>query len=68
MLLWEEWFRCVQVLRPACARHRTFAWMSLVLAGLSIRTDLAGVSGVVRALGLKASCYRRLLGNVSDLY
>jgi DDE superfamily endonuclease len=61
MLLWGEWFRCVQALRPACARHRTFVWMSLVLAGLSIRTDLAGVSSFVRALGLKASCYRRLL-------
>jgi hypothetical protein len=61
MALWWEWFRCVQALRPACARHRTFVWMSLVLAGLSIRTDLAGVSSFVRALGLEASCYRRLL-------
>jgi hypothetical protein len=61
MLLWREWFRCVQVLRPACARHRTFVWMSLVLAGLAIRTELAGVSSFVRALGLEASCYRRLL-------
>ena len=61
MSLWREWFRCVQALQPACARHRTFGWMSLVLAGLSIRTDLAGVSSFVRALGLEASCYRRLL-------
>jgi hypothetical protein len=34
--------------------------MTLLLAGLSIRTDRAGVSSVVRALGLKAACYRRL--------
>jgi DDE superfamily endonuclease len=61
MLLWWEWFRCVQALRPACARRRTFLWMSLVLAGLSIRADRAGVSSVVRALGLRASAYRRLL-------
>jgi hypothetical protein len=61
MQLWQEWFRCVQALRPACARQRTFGWMSLVLAGLSIRADRAGVSSFVRALGLKASCYRRLL-------
>jgi hypothetical protein len=36
-------------------------WMTLVLAGLSIRADLAGVSSMVRALGLEAKCYRRLL-------
>ena len=61
MLLWWEWICCVQALRPACARRRTFLWMSLVLAGLSVRADLAGVSSVVRALGLRANSYRRLL-------
>ncbi len=61
MVLWWEWFRCVQQLRVACSRGRTFWWMTLVLAGLSIRADLAGVSSIVRALGLKESCYRRLL-------
>jgi hypothetical protein len=61
MALWWEWFRCVQALRPACARRWTFVWMALVLAGLSIRSDRAGVSSMVRALGLKAVCYRRLL-------
>jgi hypothetical protein len=61
MRLWQKWFQCVQALRPACARHCTFVWRSLVLAGLSIRADLAGVSSFVRALGLKGSCYRRLL-------
>lgn len=61
MQLWVEWFRCVQALRPACARSRTFVWMSVVLAGFSIRTELAGVSSFVRALGLDARYYRRLL-------
>src|ERR671937_315959 len=60
MRLWQKWFQCVQALRPACARHRTFGWMSLVLAGLSIRTDLGGVSIFLRAVGLAPSCYRRL--------
>jgi hypothetical protein len=36
-------------------------WMSLVLAGLSIRADLAGVSSIVRVLGLDSKVYRRLL-------
>jgi hypothetical protein len=35
--------------------------MLLVLVGLSTRTDLAGVSSIVRVLGLKERCYRRLL-------
>lgn len=61
MALWWAWFRCVQELRGACARRRTFLWMSLVLAGLSIRADLAGVSSIVRVLGLEAKVYRRLL-------
>jgi hypothetical protein len=53
MALWWEWFRCVQALRLACARQWTFLWMALVLAGVSIRSDRAGVSSVVRVLGLK---------------
>jgi hypothetical protein len=61
MALWWEWFRCVQALRLACARRWTFLWMALVLAGLSIRSDRAAVSSVVRVLGLKERCYRRLL-------
>ena len=61
MRLWQEWMRCVQTLRPACGRQRTFIWMCVLLAGLSIRSDLAGVSSIVRALGLEAGWYRRLL-------
>ncbi len=61
MVLWWEWVRCVEELRPACARRSTFWWMVLVLAGLSIRADLAGVSSFVRVLGLQERCYRRLL-------
>jgi hypothetical protein len=35
--------------------------MVVVLAGLSIRSELAGVSSIIRALGLRADYYRRLL-------
>src|SRR5664279_3311862 len=48
-------------LRPACARSRTFLWMSLCLAGFSTRKDLLGVTSIVRALGLEPACYDRLL-------
>lgn len=61
MGLWFEWFRCVQQLRPACSRHRTFLWMTLALAGLCIRNDLAGVTSLVRVLGLRGRCYRCFL-------
>ena len=61
MALWLAWFRGVQELRGACARGHTFLWTSLVLAGLSIRADLAGVSSIVRVLGLESKVYRRLL-------
>lgn len=61
MTLWIEWFRCVALLRPACARKATFLWMSLALAGLSIRSELAGVTSFVRALWLEPATYRRLL-------
>lgn len=61
MRLWSEWSKAVAYLRPACARGRTYGWMVVVLIGLSIRTDLAGVTSVVRGLGLAPSAYKRLL-------
>ena len=61
MALWLEWFRCVKALRPACARSKTFMWMCLALFGLCTRSDLGGVTSLVRAGGLVAKAYPRLL-------
>jgi len=61
MALWIEFLRCLEALRPACARGRTFAWMVLVVAGFAARPDLAGVTSFVRAGWLKGATYRRLL-------
>lgn len=61
MLLWMEWLRCAAELRPACRRRRTFAWMLLVLAGLSTRPERAGVTSIVRVLHLQPEAYRRIL-------
>jgi hypothetical protein len=61
MRLWIEWFRCVRQLRLSCSRARTFAWLILVLAALSTRLDLAGVTSFVRVLRFSPSAYRRLL-------
>ena len=60
-MLWYHWWNLVCELRPACARTRTFLWMSLCLAGFSTRKDLLGVTSIVRALGLEPACYDRLL-------
>jgi hypothetical protein len=61
MRLWMDWYLAVSALRPACARTRTFFWLVLVLAAFSIRTDLAGVTSLVRSHWLKPACYHRLL-------
>ena len=60
-MLWNHWWTLVCQLRCACARTRTFLWMALCLAGMTTRKDLAGVSSIVRALGLQEACYNRLL-------
>ncbi len=62
MRLWMQWWGLVKQLRPACSRKRTFLWMVAVVAAMSVRGDLAGVTSFVRALGLGSSCYERLLG------
>lgn len=61
MQIWIEWWNVVRELRPACSRTRSFLWLVLSLAGLCTRSDLAGVTSIVRALGLKEACYDRLL-------
>jgi hypothetical protein len=62
MELWMAWNACVEGLRPACSRQATFEWMRIVLMGLCVRADLAGVTSLVRALALRPDRYLRLLG------
>jgi phosphate starvation-inducible membrane PsiE len=61
MELWISWFEGVLALRQACARKRTFLWMTLALVGFSIRDDLLGVTSFVRACFIEGTKYRRLL-------
>jgi hypothetical protein len=60
-MLWNHWWHLVCALRSACARTRTFLWMALCLAGMTVRKHLLGVTSIVRALGLEPACYDRLL-------
>ena len=61
LLLWSAWWQAVQLLRPACRRQTTFLWLAVVLAALVLRPDLAGVTSLVRSLGLCDACYYNLL-------
>lgn len=60
-MLWRHGWHVVPPLRGACTRERPFLWMVLCLAGMTVRTDLLGVTSVVRGLGLSAVCDDRLL-------
>jgi hypothetical protein len=61
MKLWQHWLDAVFLLRPACSRTRSFLWFVTCLAGMTVRVDLMGVTSIVRAMGLKQSCYDRIL-------
>lgn len=61
MVLWTHWWNVVIQIRPACSRFRSFLWLAACLAGTCIRSDLLGVTSIVRALGFREECYDRLL-------
>jgi hypothetical protein len=61
MPLWIRWYQTVAPLRAACARRRTFLWLVVILAAMSVRSDLAGVTSLVRSHWLRPRCYHRLL-------
>lgn len=63
MQLWFYWWDAIWLLRPGCTRLRTFLWFVTCVAGLSVRTDLLGVTSIVRALGLHERFYDNLLDN-----
>jgi hypothetical protein len=61
LVLWRAWWKALQSLRPACRRRATFLWLATVLAALCVRPDLAGVTSLMRALGLLDAAYPCLL-------
>ena len=50
-----------------CARHsrrlRRFIWFATIVAGLTVRAELLGVTSIVRALNLRPRLYTTLLKN-----
>jgi hypothetical protein len=61
MQLWIFWWDAIWLLRPACSRTRTFMWFVVCVSGLTVRTELMGVTSVIRALGLHQRFYDNLL-------
>jgi len=61
IILWDEWSKAFSELKSAFSHQTTFLWAVIFCAGLSVRTNLRGVSSVVDCLGLKASAYRSLV-------
>src|SRR6476469_3488439 len=54
MSLWMPWWNAIWRLRPAFSRLRTFLWFVTAVAGFTVRTELLGVTSLVRALKLDA--------------
>src|SRR5450755_551131 len=52
------------MVRPAFTRLRTFLWFATAVAGFTVRTELLGVTSIVRALKLRQKCYDTLLDNM----
>jgi len=61
MALWLRWWDAIWLLRPVFSRLRSFLWFATAVAGLTVRTELLGVSSIVRVLALKPLLYDRLL-------
>ena len=51
----------VRALRPAFSRQAAFVWFVVVFAGFLTRTDLYGVSSIIRALDLAPAYYPSVL-------
>jgi hypothetical protein len=61
MTLWRYWWDAIGLLRPVFSRLRSFLWFATAVAGLTVRTELLGVTSIVRGLALKPLLYDRLL-------
>src|SRR5271166_5448947 len=61
MSLWMLWWNAILMLRPAFSRLRTFLWFAAAVAGFTVRTELLGVTSIVRALNLDPRCYNALV-------
>jgi len=63
MKLWIFWWNAVVLLKPACSRLKSFMWFATCIAGFTTRSDLLGVTSMIRSLGLDGRYYNNLLNS-----
>ena len=51
----------LQEFRPCFSRQATYGWFVVIIFGLIIRLDHAGITSIVRWLFLAPTCYDTLL-------
>src|SRR5215472_8518655 len=61
MALWMHWWNVIRQLCPAFSRLQTWLWFATAVAGFTVRTELLGVTSIVRALNLRPRCYHSLV-------
>lgn len=61
MPLWMAWWDAIRLVRLAFSRQRSFLWFTTAVAGLTLRTELLGVTSIVRSLKLHPRFYDKLL-------
>lgn len=61
MKIWNCWWCLLKELRPCFSRARTFLWFILVAMCFTVRTDFAGATSLIRAMGLDEFYYDRIL-------
>ena len=59
--MWLLWWNIMCDLRNAFRDTRTFMWFCTCVAAMMIRIDTAGVTSLIRALGLRGTYYDRML-------
>ena len=62
MLLWIQVMKIINLLQGAFTRRRTFLWFTVAVIGFCTRSDLAGVTSIIRCMCLHERCYISLLG------
>jgi hypothetical protein len=63
--LWNSCWSALQSLRPAFSRHGTFMWFATALVGMMVRSDLLGLTSLIRALNLRPKVYNSLRRQLS---
>ena len=62
--LWGAWWNAMELLLPAFSRLGTFLWFATIVAGMTVRPDMLGVTSIVRALNLRGALVKEGLHKI----